>query len=154
MNHLHTEIEIDAPADVVWGVVIDFTSYPAWNGYMHVDGVAIEDAKLRVSPGPESSGGPTFRPRMVHVDPDAHTFTWRGHLFVRGVFDGEHSFSVEDLGGGRSRLVQAEDFSGLLVGPIMKRYGADTEANFHGTNQAVKTRAEAVAADAAPPRAA
>jgi hypothetical protein len=108
MNHLHTDIEIDAAADVVWEVVTDFASYPEWNGYMHVEGEAVEDAKLVVSPGPDSSGGPTFKPRMVRVDPDERTFAWRGHLFVRGLFDGEHSFTVEALGDDRSRLVQAE----------------------------------------------
>jgi hypothetical protein len=36
----------------------------------------------------------------------------------------------------------------------MNRYGADTEANFHGVNQAVKARAESIAAEKATSQAA
>ena len=28
---IHTEIDIDAPADRVWAILTDFASYPSWN---------------------------------------------------------------------------------------------------------------------------
>jgi uncharacterized protein YndB with AHSA1/START domain len=31
MKELHSEIEIDASAELVWGVLTDFASYPEWN---------------------------------------------------------------------------------------------------------------------------
>lgn len=51
---------------------------------------------------------------------------------------------IESLDDDRSRLIQDETFSGLLVGPINGRYGEQTEANFHGVNEAIKERAESM----------
>jgi hypothetical protein len=144
VNHLSTSIDIDAPAAVVYGVLTDFARYPEWNGYTRIEGEAAEGTRLRVSPGPEAGRAPTFRPRVLVAD--GRELRWRGRLYVPGLFDGEHSFLVEDLGAGRSRLTQSEAFSGALVGPVMRRIGADTERNFRAVNRALKARAEAAVA--------
>jgi uncharacterized protein YndB with AHSA1/START domain len=34
MNQLHTEIEINGPAERVWAVLTDFASYPEWNPFI------------------------------------------------------------------------------------------------------------------------
>ena len=76
---------------------------------------------------------------------DGRELRWLGHLYVPGLFDGEHSFVVEDLGEDRSRLTQSETFTGVLVGPIVRLIGEGTEANFRGVNEALKDRAESLA---------
>jgi hypothetical protein len=144
MHDIHTDVTVEAPAETVWAVLTDFEAYGEWNPTLAVEGRPEEGARLRVSPGPEA-GGPTFRPRVVRVDP-GRELTWRGKLYVRGLFDGVHSFRIEDVGEGRSRLVQDERFSGLLVRPILARYGAETERNFHAANEALARRAEHLAA--------
>ena len=148
---IHTEIEIDAPADVVWAVLTAFDTYPEWNGYTRIEGEAREGARLAVSAGPEAGRMPTFRPEVLRAarDGDEYELAWLGHLWVRGLFDGEHSFRVEALDDACSRLVQSESFSGLLVGPVLRLYGADTESNFRAVNEAVKARAESLAVAAA-----
>jgi hypothetical protein len=145
MNELITSIEIDAPAETVWRVLIDFDSYDEWNPYTRIEGEPIEGTTLRVDPGPEAGRMPTFRPRVLSVIPNQE-LRWLGHLYVRGLFDGEHRFHIEPIDRDRSRLVQEETFSGLLVGPINRRYGERTEANFHGVNAAMKERAESMVA--------
>jgi hypothetical protein len=158
MDHIHTTIDIDAPAETVWAVLTDFTAYPEWNPRTRITGEAAVGERLTVAPGPEAEGMPTFRPRVLaagsvehdasHDDgaSDAYELRWLGHLYVRGLFDGEHSFLVEAVDDDRSRLTQSESFSGLLAGLLLRRYGADTEAGFHDVNAALKARAEAVAA--------
>jgi hypothetical protein len=148
MHHLHTSIDIDAPPDVVWDVLTDFDAYPEWNGYTRIEGEPVEGARLRVSPGPDAARAPTFRPEVRRVDPNRE-LRWLGHLFVSGLFDGEHRFEIETLDDDRSRLVQSEQFSGLLVRPILRFVGADTEANFEAVNRALKARAEQLLADGA-----
>jgi hypothetical protein len=148
-DELNTHVDIDAPADLVWSVLTDFESYPEWNGYTRIEGEARVGERLRVSPGPEAGRLPTFRPRVLRADPETRELTWLGHLYVRGLFDGEHRFIVEDLGDGRSRLHQGESFSGLLVGPINRRFGDDTASNFRAVNEALKTRVESMAVTAA-----
>lgn len=167
MNHIDTAIDIDAPAPTVWEVLTEFGASPEWNPRSRITGVAAPGERLVVAPGPDAEGMPTFRPRVLCagpavqgddpvVEPDdslaaadsseAFELRWLGHLLVRGLFDGEHSFRVEALDGERSRLTQSESFSGLLAGLLLRRYGADTEAGFHEVNGALKTCAEAVAA--------
>ena len=143
MSDIHTEIEIDAPADTVWSVLTDFGAYPEWNPYTRIGGTAREGERLRVSPGPEAGWAPTFRPRVLVAD--GRELRWLGHLLTPGLFDGEHSFVVEEPGEGRSKLTQSEEFSGLLVGVIMRFVGEDTEANFRGVNEALAARAESLA---------
>jgi hypothetical protein len=62
-----------------------------------------------------------------------------------GIFDGEHSLRIEPLNGGRSRFVQSERFSGLLVG-LVKGTLAKTEAGFERMNIAFKARLEQASA--------
>ncbi|MCT9097386.1 SRPBCC domain-containing protein [Haloarchaeobius sp. HME9146] len=144
MNPLVTTIDIDAPAEVVWAVLTDFDSYPEWNRHSIVSGTLAEGETLRVAPGPDAGRMPTFTPTVVTVD-EGHEFAWLGHLFVRGLFDGEHRFQVEDLGEGRTRLTQSESFSGVLAGLVLRVFGEQTRRNFEGVNAAVKARAESTA---------
>ncbi|KTG26659.1 SRPBCC domain-containing protein [Haloferax profundi] len=144
MDELTTSIDIDAPAETIWQVLADFEQYPEWNEYTHIEGEAVAGKTLAVAPGPQAARMPTFKPTVLR-DEDRE-LRWRGHLFVRGLFDGEHRFVVEDLGHGRSRLTQAETFTGTLVWPIIRLVGDDTERNFHAVNQALKTRAESMSA--------
>ncbi|WP_439027024.1 SRPBCC family protein [Haloarchaeobius sp. DT45] len=144
MNPLVTTIDIDAPAATVWQVLTDFERYPEWNRHSLVSGTLAEGERLRVAPGPDAGRMPTFTPTVVEVD-EGREFAWVGHLFVRGLFDGEHRFRVEDIGDGRSRLTQSESFSGVLAGLVLRFFGDQTRQNFEGVNTAVKTRAEALA---------
>jgi uncharacterized membrane protein len=34
MKQLHTEIDVEAPAERVWEVLMDFASYPQWNPFI------------------------------------------------------------------------------------------------------------------------
>ena len=143
MDEIHTSIEIDAPPTTVWEVLTGFEDYTEWNPRMIVTGRAETGVKLTVAPGPEAGRMPTFRTRVLRAVPDRE-FVWLGHLFVPGLYDGEHRFVIENLGDGRSRLVQSERFSGLLVDPINRRFGEETEAGFHAANAALKARAESL----------
>jgi hypothetical protein len=143
MSDIRTSIEIDAPAGTVWSVLTDFGAYPEWNPYTRIEGEAAVGERLRVSPGPEVGRAPTFRPRVLVAD--GRELRWLGHLFTPGLFDGEHSFVIEELDEGRSKFTQSEEFSGLLVRPIMRFVGEDTESNFRGVNEALAARAESLA---------
>lgn len=144
MHEIHTTIDIEAPADTVWQVLTDFESYGEWNPRTRIEGEPAVGSRLVVSPGPEAPSMPTFRPRVLAAD--GRELRWLGHLYVRGLFDGEHRFLVEDLGEGRSRLTQSEQFGGLLAGLLLRRYGETTEEGFEATNAALGARAESVAA--------
>ena len=58
-----------------------------------------------------------------------------------GIFDGEHSFTIEPLDGG-VRLVQQEDFRGVLVPLFARSLDRRTLPAFERMNEALKQRAE------------
>ena len=44
----------------------------------------------------------TFKPRVLNAEPERE-LRWLGHLLVPGLFDGEHSFTIEPLQENRVR---------------------------------------------------
>ena len=90
----------------------------------------------------------TFRPTVREAVPQRR-LRWLGHLLVPGIFDGEHSFTIEPLDAGGVRLVQQEDYRGILVPLLAKSLDRLTLPSFERMNRALKQRAER-AHDAAP----
>jgi len=150
MHTMETTIDIDAPPAVVWDVLSEFERYAEWNDYMRIEGAPVAGARLTVTPGPEAGRQPFVTSRVLRAEPE-YELRWLGHLYVRGLCDGEHCFTIENLGNGRSRLTQAERFAGLLAGPFVRRYGRRTAATFESVNRAIKRRAERLARQTGPP---
>lgn len=75
---------------------------------------------------------------------------WLGHLFVPGLFDGEHAFIIEALEPGRVRFIQREVFTGLLVPMFSRMLDKDTKRGFMEMNNALKMRAERAEEDLQP----
>ncbi|MEF8780406.1 MAG: SRPBCC domain-containing protein [Haloferacaceae archaeon] len=147
MPEITTTIEIDDSADHVWEILTDFERYAEWNPRTRIDGSPTVGSVLEVSPGPDAGRIPTFRPRVLVAD--GRELRWLGHLYVRGLFDGEHRFTIEELPDDRSRLVHSERFTGLLAGGLLRLIGRDTEAGFEAVNAALRDRAESTADRAA-----
>ena len=142
-KELRTEIEIDAPADRVWRVLTEFDAYPDWNPFLRrASGEVKEGARLEVYMQPSGGRGMTFRPTVIRAEPNRE-FRWLGHLGMSGLFDGEHSFTIEPLEGNRVRFVQSERFTGVLVPLMLLMIEKDTKRGFEEMNQALKERAEA-----------
>ena len=97
--------------------------------------------KLVVYLKPPGGMGMSFKPRVLKVDPNRE-FRWLGHLIVKGIFDGEHIFEIEPTGDAKCIFVQREEFSGILVSPMLAMVGKSTERGFNEMNQALKARAE------------
>lgn len=145
MRELRREIEVEAPPGRVWAVVIDFAAYPDWNPFIRrISGELLEGARLEVRIEPPEARATTFRPTVRAVEANRE-LRWLGRLLVPGIFDGEHSLRIEPLDGGRSRFVQSERFSGVLVG-LVKGTLAKTEAGFEQMNTALKARVEQTSA--------
>jgi hypothetical protein len=143
MKEIHTEIEIHAPAERVWRVLTDFAAYPEWNPFVRrAEGKVEVGARLHVVIQPPGGKGMSFRPRVLVADPERE-LRWLGHLWVPGLFDGEHSFSIEPRGEGRVRFIQRERFGGLLLPLISKMLDGATRQGFEEMNRALKIRCEA-----------
>jgi hypothetical protein len=147
MKTLHTEIDIDAPAERVWDTLTNIADYSIWNRFIpHLAGILAPGERLEVRIEPPGGAAMTFRPTVLAVEP-ARRLRWVGHLLTPGLFDGEHQFEIHPLGPGRVRFVQQERFTGVLVPLFARNLNAHTLPGFKGMNAALKTRAEAAAAN-------
>ena len=144
-HEIRTEIVIRAPSDRVWAALTDFASYPAWNPFVReARGEPVAGARLTVRLQRTASSTMTFRPRVLVANPP-HELRWLGRLLVPGLFDGEHSFSVEDLPDGGVRFRQEESFRGLLVPLLWRTLDRETRPLFDRMNQALRALVEPAA---------
>jgi len=142
MKELRTEIEIHAPAERVWQLLTDIEMFPEWNPFLRrARGRIAVGERLKIFMQPSGSGGMTMKPKVIKVEPPRE-LRWLGHLFVPGLFDGEHAFIIEALGPGRARFIQREIFTGILVPLFTHMLDTNTKRGFLEMNDALKFRAE------------
>jgi hypothetical protein len=139
---LRHEIEIDASPAEVWDVLTATGVYAEWNPFIRrLGGELREGARLEVQIAPPGGRTMTFKPTVLAAEP-GRELRWLGRVLLPGLFDGEHSFRIEPLEGGRSRFIQSERFSGILV-RLLSGALPKTQLGFEQMNAALKARAEA-----------
>ncbi len=142
MKEIRTEIEIDAPVNEVWSILTDFRRHAEWNPFIReISGELSQGAQLQVNLGPPGKRAMRFKPIVQLVEPEK-AFRWLGHLFISGLFDGEHIFEVEPVGKNTTRFIQREKFNGILVGIFRKSLDTDIKNGFIAMNEALKKEAE------------
>ena len=139
---LRTSIDIAASSQRIWEILTDFASYADWNpALLSASGEAVCGSELRVViqwPGLKRDH---YRLQVTGVTP-GRELRWLGHFGMRGLMDGDHGFIIEPVDADRTRLIQTETFSGLLIpvfGPWLRR---NVLEGFVEVNQAIKHRAE------------
>lgn len=141
MREIRTETVIDAGPDEVWRELTDLESYPEWNPFISEASGEIGDGnRLVLRMTPPDGRAMTFKPRVTKNDP-ARELRWLGHLGVRGIFDGEHYFRLEELPDGRTRLIHGEKFTGITV-PLFGGVLEKTERGFAELNEALRERCD------------
>jgi hypothetical protein len=145
MKTIQAVTEIAAPASTVWAELTAVSTYAEWNPFITaLHGELIAGRRLEVRIVPPGGRAMAFRPTIIEVE-EGRRVEWLGRFLLRGVFDGRHSFQLEDLGEGRTRLTQAEEFSGFLV-PLARKTLERTRAGFEAMNEALRLRAESAGA--------
>jgi len=141
-KELVSSMDIAAPAERVWEVLVDFAAFPAWNPFItQAEGRLKVGGRLTLRMQPVGGSAVTLRPTVVEVV-EARRLRWRGRVGVPGLFDADHLFTVEPSGAATSRLVQQEHFSGLLIPFFQRSLDRGTLPAFQAMNSALKDRAE------------
>jgi hypothetical protein len=141
-RELSAETEIAARPEQVWAVLTEFASYPEWNPFIErIVGEPRVGTRLEVRIAPPGGRAMTFKPEVTAVEP-GRELRWLGRVLAPGLFDGEHRFELHAVGADRTRFVQAERFTGILVGPFGRTLGR-TEEGFRAMNDALRRRVEA-----------
>ncbi|MCI4317591.1 MAG: SRPBCC domain-containing protein [Thermoplasmata archaeon] len=141
MRAISEEVEIHASAERVWSILTDGARYPEWNPFiLKLEGELRPGGRLDVLLRPPGSRAMGFHPNVLAFR-GPRELRWLGHVGVRGIFDGEHSFELIDGSAGSVRFIQSERFSGVLVplfGTVIRR----AKEGFGLMNAALKARAE------------
>jgi len=143
MKELRTEITINAPAEKIWNILMDFDKYPEWNPFiLSLIGKAKLRERLKVTIQPPDSKPMVFKPKVTMYKRN-ELFAWLGQLWMTGIFDGHHIFEIKETGDNQCLFIQREEFSGLLVSPFWKSLDTKTRAGFEAMNKKLKELAEA-----------
>ncbi len=141
-GELYSEIEIRSSPERIWEILTDFSRYPEWNPFIRsIRGDLVKGGRIIAELRPPGSKGMTIRPVLLKADPP-NEIRWKGHLVIRGLFDGEHIFEIRPEGTGRCRFIQREIFSGLLLPLVTRMLKGGTAHGFAEMNKALKERAE------------
>lgn len=142
MKSLYTEIEINAPSNLVWEILTDFEVYPEWNPFIRSFGSTPEAGRqFSVKIQPSGKKEMTFKPICLAIIPEKE-LRWLGHLFISGLFDGEHVFEIKKIDQERTLFIQRENFKGILVPFLWKQIISSTKSGFDQMNEKLKQRAE------------
>ena len=139
---IRSAIEIRAPQDAVWKVLADFASYPEWNPHVRrVRGEPRVGGRLTIRSQPPNARPVVLRPVVEVYDPPAE-LRWRSTFVTRRLFSGEHGFKLQAIAEDRTRFMQDETVTGLLV-PLYARLRLPrTREGFAQVNEALRQRVE------------
>jgi hypothetical protein len=142
MREIRTAVDIAAPPERVWSLLVDTERWNEWNPFANrVEGELQVGQRVVVymTSGP---GGRAMRitPEVTLVVP-GRELRWVGGLLHPLVMQGEHYFCLESLEDRGCRFLHGEVFRGVLVAPL-GRLLQRSERNYQAMNEALKTRAE------------
>lgn len=136
-KQIKTSITINASKERIWKVLIDFENYPKWNPFIKsVTGNLEVGSNIIVK-----LQGMTFKPVILTLNKNSE-IKWLGHLWFKGLFDGEHKFKLTENGDGTTNFEQSENFKGILVKLFSKSLDNDTKNGFEQMNEKLKLRVE------------
>ena len=142
MQQIHSSIDINAPATLVWAILTDFGSYRRWNPFIRSilgkpsNGNALKIILQRQGHAPLSTSSTLTYLR------EPRELRWRQRRLVPGFYGSEHRFRIESLPEGGVRFHQTEQIHGLFASLLGRGSQRATEEGFHAMNHALKTRAE------------
>ena len=137
---LDTYIDINAPPQRVWEVLIDFPAWREWNPFIpSITGKLEAGERLQITVSPPGMKSMQFKPEVFAVRPGKEII-WDGN-FLLFVYRGDHAILLEPLPSGGTRFRQCERFWGPMV-LFMGRMFQPTEQGYHQMNHALKRRVE------------
>lgn len=136
-KQIKKSITINASKEKIWKILTDFENYHEWNSFIKsVTGEVKVGNQIQIK-----LQGMTFKPIVLTFKENTE-LKWLGHLWFKGLFDGEHKFKLTDNGNGTTNFEQSENFSGILVKLFAKSLDKDTKNGFEQMNRELKLRAE------------
>lgn len=139
MRQYHTKIEIDAPAQDVWRVLTNFTTYNEWNPLVRsVTGDIQEGGTIKTEIIPLEN---IFSAKLLSFKPNQEII-WEGKMGAKFLLAGKHYYHIIQLNEATCLLKHGEYFSGLLSYLIPSNLLRKMEDAFARHNRALKSKVE------------
>lgn len=112
---LETEVIINASVSDVWRVLIDFPNYKNWNSFIpKASGEPQLDSILKIVMQPLGEKSQNYKVKITELESEKR-FSWLGHFIIPGLIDGHHFFELVSLEENQTKLIQSENFRGILI---------------------------------------
>lgn len=141
MTHITASLDIAAPPEAVWKVLVDWGSYPEWNPTIRaIAGQARKGAKITVSVA--SPVGTLAIPAVVTQFTVNSGITWHSKMQMSGLFDRDHIIEIAPDPVG-TRITQTQTFAGILAPGASVVATRTVRDGLAKMNAALKERVEA-----------
>lgn len=136
-------IEIRAPVEKVYDILMDFKSYSEWNPMIRkVVGQPIVGQKLNIAVTMDE-GSLLEMETEVLVNDRNRQLRWVGIFYFAWLFRGEHYFMIEPQSSTSTCIFRhGEKLTGILVPLLRWFYGEKLPKAYVSMNSAIKLRAE------------
>ncbi len=137
------EVVINAPADLVWSVLVDFENYGKWNDFCpSIKGKPEvgSPVDMQVDLG---NGLQQQVEYVTRVEP-GHSITWSMENNPGDPIHADRTQRIFPIDEHSCRYTNIDEFSGEFVPQMMEMMGEAMELGFNRCAQALKQRAEAL----------
>jgi hypothetical protein len=142
VQQIHSSIDINAPAPLVWAILTDFDAYRRWNPYIRAArGKPTTGDTVQIALKGPSHAVTSLCTLMTRVL-EPRELRWRRRHVAPGIYTTEHRFRIEALPAGGVRFHQTQQIKGLFAALFGRGSRRATEEGFHAMSHALKTRAE------------
>jgi hypothetical protein len=144
VQEIYTECEINAPACEVYSVLSDFANYNMWTNEIIISGETQPGGKMQVKVKTADNGNGWYQLSSKMKQNNERIIAFNNVLYAPFLFMGKHRFEIIPLSNDRTKFINAEEFSGLLVPFVRKKNLLSTTRKFkENVNLALKRTAEA-----------
>ena len=139
-------VDIDAPQQFVWDVLLDYPSYPAWNPYtVRVESTCLlGDPVDLYLPDPLKPGELMHQREWICVIDPPRQFAYEMHPTPELDVHARRDQYVDATGETTCRYWTTDVFTGPLADMVMEHSGAWVKTGFDAVATSLKARAESL----------
>ena len=138
-REVHAQVEIRAPAALVWRILTEFPTYDIWNPYIYPVRGDLHPGRLLDVTLHTDDGTLRYEPAVLAVQPQ-HLLSWGGRI-PGGMFERVQTFTLEELKPNLVRVTSHERFQGYLL-PLYGRMPEEARRGLEAMTRALRDRAE------------
>ncbi|KAH9943793.1 hypothetical protein B0H21DRAFT_748059 [Amylocystis lapponica] len=143
---MSASVDIDAPIESVWEILLDFPSYRKWCAE-HSQAVVDKSKKPLPDQAPQvghPQHPPTSRPleRITHVDSSTHRLAWVYTAGVPGFLMRAERWQALSVVDGKTKYESRETFGGFGGYAVKYSMKADLQKSFDAMGEDLKKYAE------------